>query len=232
MATISPGLASVVLVHGAFVDGSGWQAVHDLLVSDGHEVLVVQNPTITLEGDADATRRAIAAASNPVILVGHSYGGAVITAAGNGEKVRSLVYVAAYAPDAGESVETLVSRPLPPGTPAAPVLPPEDGFLTLDKDRFPSAFAADVDPARTRFMANAQVPWGLGAFSGKIAEPAWKTKPVFHLLTSDDLMVPPALQREMAQRASATITEVAASHAVMISQPEAVVQCIRNAMAV
>jgi pimeloyl-ACP methyl ester carboxylesterase len=220
---------SVVLVHGAFVDGSGWQMVHDRLEKDGYEVLVVQNPTITLDGDAAATRRVIAQAKHPVVLVGHSYGGAVITAAGNDARVRSLVYIAAYAPDAGESTKTLASKPQPAGTPTAPVLAPNDGFLTLDKTKMPMSFAADVDPALARYMANSQVPWGLGAIGGTVTKPAWKSKPVYYLLATQDRMVPPALQREMAQRAKAKIVEEDSSHAVMLSHPDAVVKIIEAA---
>lgn len=220
---------SVVLVHGAFVDGSGWQAVHNGLVEDGYEVLVVQNPTITLEEDAAATRRAIAQATHPVVLVGHSYGGSVITAAGDNPKVRSLVYIAAYAPDAGESVKDLASRPLPPGTATAPVLPPVEGFLTLDRAKMPDSFAADIDPKLAQFMANAQVPWGVGGIGGKIKKPAWKAKPVYYMLAAEDKMVPPVLQRFMAERAEAHIVEEQSSHAVLLSHPDAVVQLIETA---
>ena len=125
---------SVVLVHGGFVDGSGWKGVHDILIGDGYEVLVVQNPTISLADDVIVTRRVIASATHPVVLVGHSYGGVVITEAGNDPKVASLVYVTAFAPDAGESVQTLIANP-PPGAPVPPILPPQDGFLALDKDK-------------------------------------------------------------------------------------------------
>ena len=220
---------SIVLVHGAFVDGSGWQAVHAALEKDGYEVLIVQNPTITLAGDVAATRRAIAQAKHPVVLVGHSYGGSVITAAGDNPKVKSLVYLAAYAPDAGESVKTLVDQPVPAGTPTAPVLPPKEGFLVLDGAKMPAAFAADVSPALAHFMADSQVPWGLGAIGGNITKPAWKIKPAHYLLTTQDRMVPPALQRFMAQRAKARIVEQDSSHAVMLSHPEAVVKIIETA---
>jgi pimeloyl-ACP methyl ester carboxylesterase len=225
----NPAPITAVLVHGAFVDGSGWQAVHDILVKQGNEVLVVQNSTATLAGDVAAARQAIVAAQYPVILVGHSYGGAVITEAGNDPRVQSLVYIAAFVPDTGESVQTFVTRPAPEGTPTAPVLPARGGFLTLDKAEMPRAFAADADPALARFMANAQVPWGIEAIAGKITEAAWKAKPVYFLLATEDRMVPPALQREMAERARAEITEVASSHAVMLTQPNAVAQLINAA---
>src|SRR3954463_11087202 len=189
---------SVVLVHGGFVDGSGWQNVHDILSRDGYEVIVTQHPTVTLADDVTFTRRAIAAAKHPVVLVGHSYGGVVITEAGNDPKVASLVYIAAFAPDAGESVQTLIANP-PAGAPVPPILPPEDGFLALDKAKFAAAFAADVDPATARFMANAQVPWGLDAAGGKVTTPAWKSKPSHYLVATNDHMIPPAAQRQMAQ---------------------------------
>jgi pimeloyl-ACP methyl ester carboxylesterase len=158
---------SIVLVHGGFVDGSGWESVYKLLRADGHAVTVVQNPTTSLADDVAVTTRAIDQQSEPVILVGHSYGGAVITEAGNHPDVAALVYIAAFAPDAGESVNTLIANP-PPGAPVPPILPPQDGFLFLDKEKFPASFAGDVDPDLAAFMADAQVPWGLEALSGAI----------------------------------------------------------------
>jgi pimeloyl-ACP methyl ester carboxylesterase len=219
---------SVVLVHGGFVDGSGWQGVHDILTSDGFEVIVVQNPTVSLADDVVVTRRAIAAAKHPVVLVGHSYGGAVITEAGNDPKVSSLAYIAAFAPDAGESVETLIANP-PPGAPVPPILPPQDGFLKLDGDKFAASFAAGVDPATARFMADSQVPWGLDALSGKITDPAWKSKPSYYLVASDDHMIPPPAQRQMAQRAGAEMIETGGSHAVYVSKPKVVARLIEQA---
>ncbi|MBB3971850.1 pimeloyl-ACP methyl ester carboxylesterase [Hansschlegelia beijingensis] len=219
---------SIVLVHGAFVDASGWRAVYDRLTRDGYEVLVVQNPTITLKDDAAVTRRAIAKAKHPVVLVGHSYGGAVITEAGDDPKVRSLVYVAAFAPDVGESVATLAEKPVP-GEPQAPLLPPADGFLIVDPTKFAAAFAADVDAGTTAFMANAQNPWGIGAVGGAVTTAAWKSKPSHYLVATEDLMVPPTAQRRMAKRIGATIKELKASHAVMMSQPDEVVAFIESA---
>lgn len=218
---------SIVLVHGAFVDGSGWKAVHDALADDGYEVLVVQNPTVTLEGDAEATRQVIARAKHPVVLVAHSYGGAVITLAGDNPKVKSLIYIAAYEPDVGESVFDLATRPHP-GEDAAPLLPPADGFLLVDPAKFPTSFAADVAPSTTRFMNASQVPWGLGAVQAKLAKAAWKTKPTHHMLTLEDHMVPPSLQRFMATRANAKIVEIKSSHAVILSHPKAVVDFIEG----
>ena len=219
---------SVVLVHGGFVDGSGWQGVHDILTRDGYEVIVVQNPTISLADDVIVTRRAIASAKHPVVLVGHSYGGAVITEAGNDPKVSSLAYIAAFAPDAGESVETLIANP-PPGAPVPPILPPQEGFLKLDSGKFAASFAADVDPALAQFMADSQVPWGLEALGGKVAAPAWKSKPSHYLVATDDHMIPPPAQRQMAQRAGAQVVETGGSHAVYVSKPREVADLIRQA---
>jgi pimeloyl-ACP methyl ester carboxylesterase len=219
---------SVVLVHGGFVDGSGWQGVHKALTSDGYEVIVVQNPTISLADDVAFTKRAIASASHPVVLVGHSYGGAVISEAGNDPKVASLVYVAAFAPDAGESVETLIANP-PPGAPVPPILPPQDGFLMLDKSKFAASFAADVDPDLARFMAESQVPWGLEALGGKNSTPAWKSKPTHYIVATDDHMIPPPAQRQMAERAGATVTETSGSHAFYVSNPQVVADVIAQA---
>jgi pimeloyl-ACP methyl ester carboxylesterase len=219
---------SVVLVHGGFVDGSGWQGVHKALTSDGYEVIVVQNPTISLADDVAFTKRAIASASHPVVLVGHSYGGAVISEAGNDPKVASLVYVAAFAPEAGESVETLIANP-PPGAPVPPILPPQDGFLMLDKSKFAASFAADVDPDLAQFMAESQVPWGLEALGGKNSTPAWKSKPTHYIVATDDHMIPPPAQRQMAERAGATVTETSGSHAFYVSNPQVVADVIAQA---
>jgi pimeloyl-ACP methyl ester carboxylesterase len=218
---------SIVLVHGAFVDASGWKSVHDLLSRDGYEVLMVQNPTVTLEGDVDATRRVIARAKHPVVLVGHSYGGAVITEAGSDPKVQSLVYIAAFAPDVGESVFELATKPTP-GEDGAPLLPPSEGFILVDPGKFPGAFAADVDPSVTRFMASAQVPWGLGAVQAKISRAAWKMKPSHFMLTTQDHMVPPSTQRTMATRAKAKLVEIRSSHAVMLSHPREVAALVES----
>ena len=219
---------SVVLVHGGFVDGSGWQGVHDILMRDGYEVIVTQHPTVTLDDDVAYVRRAIASAKNPVVLVGHSYGGVVITEAGNDPKVASLTYIAAFAPDAGESVQALIANP-PPGAPVPPILPPQDGFLFLDRDKFAASFAADVDPALAQFTADSQVPWGVDALAGKITTPAWKSKPTFYLVATDDHMIPPPAQRQMAERAGAKVTESPGSHSVFISHPDTVAQLIKKA---
>src|SRR6476659_2916698 len=166
-------LKNIVLVHGGFVDGSGWESVYNLLKKDGYNVAMVQNPTLSLTGDVAATKLVIHQQDGPVILVGHSYGGAVITEAGNDPKVVGLVYIAAFAPDKGESVNSLIKDP-PPGAPVPPILPPQDGYLFLDKTKFAASFAADVEPEKAAFMADSQVPWGVEALSGTISEPAWK----------------------------------------------------------
>lgn len=221
---------SIVLVHGAFVDGSGWQGVHDLLIARGYEVLVVQNPTITLAGDVAATEQVIAMAKRPVVLVGHSYGGAVVTAAGTNPKVKSIVYIAAFAPDTGESVAALNDAPVAEGEVKAPLLPPQDGFLIVDPAKFPGAFAADVDPAKTRFMAVAQVPWGLGAVTANADRIGWKLKPSYFMITTNDRMVPPSGQRRMAKRAGAQVVEIESSHAVMLAHPAEVAAFIEKAV--
>ena len=219
---------NVVLVHGGFVDGSGWEGVYRSLRKDGHTVSIVQNPTISLADDVLVTKRVIAAQNGPVLLVGHSYGGVVVTEAGNDPKVVGLVYIAAFVPDQGESVASLIKDP-PPGAPVPPILPPQDGFLLLDKAKFAASFAADVDAEEADFMANSQVPWGVDALNGAISQPAWKTKSSWYLVATDDRMIPPPAQRFMAQRAGATVEEVSGSHAVYVSQPEAVAGLITKA---
>lgn len=218
----------IVLVHGGFVDGSGWEAVHDILTKDGYHVSIVQNPTVSLDDDVAVTRRSIDAQKNRVLLVGHSYGGAVITEAGNDPNVAGLIYIAAFAPDKGESVGSLIKNPAP-GAPVPPILPPNNGFLMLDQAKFAASFAGDVEARKAAFMADSQVPWGLGALNGAVDAPAWKTKPSWYLLTTDDKMIPVAAQRVMSKRIGATTTEVAGSHAVYVSQPEKVAAFIESA---
>jgi pimeloyl-ACP methyl ester carboxylesterase len=220
---------SIVLVHGGFVDGSGWAGVYKILKSDGYDVTVVQNPTITLADDVAVTKRAIDGANGDVILVGHSYGGAVITEAGNDPKVAGLVYITAFAPDKGESVASLLGNPAAQGAPMPPILPPQAGFLMLDKTKFADAFAADVSPDVANFMANSQVPWGLGALNGTIGQPAWKTKPSWYLYVTTDKMIAPPLQQFMAKRANATIAETPGSHAIYVSNPTVVAHLIERA---
>jgi pimeloyl-ACP methyl ester carboxylesterase len=219
---------SIVLVHGGFVDGAGWEAVYNLLKKDGYNVSIVQNPTTSLADDVAATRLVVAQTQGPVVLVGHSYGGAVITEAGRDPKVEGLVYITAFAPDKGESVETLI-KSAPPGAPVPPILPPRNGYLFLDKAKFRASFAADVSEAKAAFMADSQVPWGVVALSGSITEPAWKTKPSWYLVVTEDKMIPPPAQRQMAARAGATVAEAAGSHAIYVSKPEVVAAIIARA---
>ena len=219
---------NVVLVHGGFVDGSGWRGVYDILKANGFNVSIVQNPTISLAGDVAATRQVIDAQDGPVILVGHSYGGAVITEAGTHSNVAALVYITAFAPDKGESVNALIANP-PPGAPVPPILPPSGGYLFLDKAKYPASFAGDVDAATAAFMAESQVPWGVDALGGTITEPAWKTRPSWYLVVTDDKMIPPPAQRLMSKRASSTVVEVPGSHAIYVSNPKAVVALIEKA---
>ena len=197
---------------------------------DGYKVTVLQNPTLSLEGDVAATRQVIDAQEEPVILVGHSYGGAVITEAGTHPKVAALVYITAFAPDKGESVNTLIADP-PPGAPVPPILPPHDGFLFLDRTQFAASFAGDLSAEPAAFMADSQVPWGVAALSGAVTDPAWRVKPSWYLVATDDRMIPPPAQRAMSERAGATEVEVAGSHAIYVSQPQAVADLIKRAAA-
>jgi pimeloyl-ACP methyl ester carboxylesterase len=224
----SADVKNVVLVHGGFVDGSGWQGVYKALKNGGYAVTIVQNPTFSLADDVAVTKRALATQNGPVILVGHSYGGVVITEAGNDPKVAGLVYIAAFAPDKGESVSALIKDP-PPGAPVPPILPPQDGYLFLDKAKFAASFAADVSPDLAEFMADSQVPWGVEALSGAISQPAWKTKTSWYLVSTEDRMIPPEAQRAMAKRAGSTVVEVKGSHSVYVSQPQAVASLIEKA---
>jgi pimeloyl-ACP methyl ester carboxylesterase len=219
---------NIVLVHGGFVDGSGWQGVYDLLKADGFNVSVVQNQTLSLESDVETTHNVLDLQDGPAILVGHSYGGVVITEAGNHERVAGLVYIAAFAPDAGESVNALIADP-PPGAPVPPILPPQDGFLFLDRGKFADSFAADVPAELAAFMADSQVPWGVEALNGAVSEPAWRSKPSWYLVASDDRMIPPPAQRAMSERAGSTVIEAPGSHSIYISQPRATAGLIAQA---
>lgn len=219
---------SVVLVHGAFADGSGWQGVYKILKADGFDVTIVQEPNLSLEGDVAATKWVIAEQAKPVVLVGHSYGGAVVTEAGNDPKVAALVYIAAWVPGKGQSVVDLL-KTLPPNAPQAPILPPRDGFLLVDRAKFPASFAGDVNPDIARFMADAQIPWNVAAAGAPVTDPAWAHKKSWYMVTAEDRMIPPVAQHAMAKRAGSTVTEVKASHAVFMSQPKAVAALIEEA---
>jgi pimeloyl-ACP methyl ester carboxylesterase len=222
------GVKNIILVHGGFVDGSGWEGVYQILRQDGYNVTIIQNPTTSLAEDAAITKRAIAAAPGEVVLVGHSYGGAVVSEAGTDPKVAAVAYITAFAPDAGESVSSLLANP-PPGAPVPPILPPQDGFLLLDKSKFAASFAADVKPELASFMADSQIPWGLNALNGTVTEPAWKSKPSWYLVASEDKMIPVDAQRMMGKRAGAKTVDQAGSHAVYVSQPAAVAKLIEAA---
>jgi len=219
---------TIVLVHGGFVDGSGWEGVYQILRKNGYNVSIVQNPTLSLADDVAVTKRVIAREKGSVILVGHSYGGVVVTEAGNDPKVAGLVYIAAFAPDQGESVATLIKDP-PPGAPVPPILPPQDGFLFLDRAKFAAAFAADVAMDKAEFMADSQVPWGVEALSGSISVPAWKNKPSWYLIATDDKMIPPPAQQFMSKRAGSKVVEVKGSHSVYVSKPDEVAALIKEA---
>ena len=223
-------IRNIVLVHGGFVDGSGWQGVYDELTRDGLRVHIVQNPTLSLEDDAAVTRRVLDGLDGPAVLVGHSYGGVVISEAGTHRNVASLVYIAAFAPEEGESVSTLIATS-PPGAPAPPILPPLEGFLLLDRDKFAASFAADLPDQVAAFMSDSQVPWGVDALGGPVTEPAWRHKPTWYLVATEDRMIPPPAQRMMAERAGAKVVEAIGSHAVHVSQPAAVADLIREAAA-
>jgi pimeloyl-ACP methyl ester carboxylesterase len=221
---------TIVLVHGGFADGSGWQGVYNEL-KDDYSIRIVQEPNLSHEGDVEATKMIIGQQSEPVILVGHSYGGAVITEAGNHPKVAALVYIAAFAPDQGESVETLLGT-FPPGGPSAgdAILPPQDGFLFLDREKFHEQFAGDVSADEAAFMADSQVPWGVEALSGTISEAAWRSKPSWYLVATEDRMIPPPTQRSMSERAGSSVEEAAGSHAIYVSRPDVVADLIRSAV--
>ena len=222
------GVKNIVLVHGGFADGSGWEDVYHALKKDGYQITITQHPTLSLADDVAVVTRAMRSHSEPVILVGHSYGGVVITDAGNDPQVAGLVYIAAFAPDAGESVASLIKDPAP-GAPVPPILPPQDGYLFLDRAKFAEAFAADVPAAKAAFMADAQVPWGVAALTGTVSAASWKMKPSWYLVAKDDRMIPPDAQRFMAARAGATVVEVPGSHSVYVSQPQAVASLVQSA---
>jgi pimeloyl-ACP methyl ester carboxylesterase len=219
---------NVILVHGAFADGSGWQAVYDRLKRKGYAVTVVQEPETSVEEDVQAVRRAIAMQDGPVVLVGHSYGGELITEAGTDQKVRSLVYVAAAVPDAGESLADLFKRIPSPSADAMKTTP--DGFLYIDPARFRDTFAADLPQRETDFMAHSQVLASVKVLTTPVKAAAWKTKPSYGIIAGADRAQSPDLERFMYERAGAKITLVPnASHAVYISRPEKVVAVIEEA---
>jgi pimeloyl-ACP methyl ester carboxylesterase len=230
MTTMNASTPTIVFVHGAWADASGWGASISALRDRGFAAIGFANPLRHLTNDAAYLRALLGTISGPIVLVGHSYGGAVISEAGTHEKVAALVYVTAFVPDADESVNTLISG-FPADGPQPPILPPRDGFLFLDKQRFHEAFAADVPADEAAFMADSQVPWGLDALGGPVTDPAWRSKPSWYLVATDDRMIPPVAQRSMAERCGAKVTEVPGSHAIYVSQPEAVAEIIKDAAA-
>lgn len=217
----------IVLVHGAFADGSGWEGVYKALTKKGYHVSVVGNPNTGFADDVAATKRVIDRQDGPVILVGHSYGGAVITEAGNARNVVGLVYIDAFVPDANETLAKLAeSAPAP----KSGVLPPsKDGFVWYDLKKFHSGFCADLPKDKADFMAESQVPVAASVFTATIIDPAWKHKPSWYVIGTQDETIPPAAQRAMATRAKATITEIQGSHVVFISRPQAVANVIETA---
>lgn len=214
-------VTNIVLVHGAWADGAGWQRVHDILRARGYRVSIVQNPLSSLADDVAAVDRVLARQDGPALLVGHSYGGAVITEAGDAPNVAGLVYVAAFAPDAGESIMKLTEGGAPP-----PIQPSKDGYLFFDAGIFPQAFAQDLPMDVGTFLAVSQIPPSGAAFAAPISQPAWKTKPSWFVLSTEDRVIPPAAQEQMAKRANATITRVPGSHMVYMSKPDAVADVI------
>ena len=219
-------IKNVVLVHGAFADGSGWRGVADILREDGYTVSIVQEPETSLADDVAATNRILDRQSGPAVLVGHSYGGAVITEAGANAHVASLVYVAAFAPDEGEKLGALLGSIAPAANSIAPTA---DGYLMVDPAKFPADFAADLPPAEARFMAISQVPINASTFETPITAPAWKTRPSYGIVATQDRMINPDLERSMYQRAGAKVTEIKGSHVVFFSQPRAVANVIEQA---
>jgi pimeloyl-ACP methyl ester carboxylesterase len=225
-ATPSAAVKNIVLVHGAFADGSGWMAVAEILRRDGFKVGVAQPPETSLEDDVAATNRTIDSMGGPVVLVGHSYGGIIITTAGNNEHVKTLVYVAAFQPDKGESLGSLAASK-PPA--AAGPKPSPDGFLYLDQGTFHADFCADVPAPLAEFMAQSQVGLGVKAAGAPTDTPAWKSKPSFAIVATKDRAINPDLERSMYKRSGATVTELASSHVVYISHPAEVAAVIEKA---
>lgn len=220
-------IQNIVLVHGAFADGSGWQGVYNHLTKNGYHVSIVGNPNTGLADDVAATKRVLDRLDGPAILVGHSYGGAIITEAGFHKNVAGLVFIAAFAPDVNETLLQL-SQAGPPATNSG-ILPPQDGFLWYDKAKFHSGFCADLSKEQAAFMYDAQVPVSAAVFVTPIKNAAWKTKPGWYVVATEDMTVPPDGQRFMAKRAHAKVVEIKGSHVVFISQPEAVAKVIEQA---
>jgi pimeloyl-ACP methyl ester carboxylesterase len=219
---------NIVLVHGAITDGSGWRGVHDILTKDGYRVSVVQQPLTGLADDVAATKRVIDQQDGPVILVGHSYGGTIITVAGADPKVRALVYVAALQPDVGETTNQLAAS-MPGAAPSSDLKATRDGFIFVDSTKFAADVAADLPPSHAKYMANAQMPVAAAAFDAPVTVAAWRDKPSYGIVATADRALNPMLARWMYKRSGAKITEIKASHLVYISQPGAVASVIKRA---
>lgn len=219
---------NIVLVHGALTDGSTWRGVYDILTKDGFHVRVVQQPLTGLADDVAATKRVIDQLDGPVVLVGHSYGGTIITVAGADPKVKALVYVAALQPDVGETTNQLGSS-TPGKVPKTDLTASPDGFVYFDPAKFPADVAADVPSAEARFLAQAQMPVAAAAFDVPVKVAAWHEKPSYGVIATDDLELSPALAHWMYERSGAKVTEVRGSHLVYVSQPRAVAHVIEAA---
>lgn len=227
-AQTAPAVKNIVIVHGAFADASGWEGVYNILKKDGYHVTLVQNPLTSLEDDVAAATRALDKQDGPAVLVGHSWGGSVITQAGVSPKVASLVYVAAFAPEAGQSTLDVIQSG--PALAKNGILPPDEkGIVYFDKALFRECFAADLSEAKTAFMFDSQQPIVGLSFTTKLTQTAWKTKPSYAIVATDDKAISPALERSMYKRAGSIVTEVKASHVVYISQPDAVAKVIEAA---
>jgi len=218
---------NIVLVHGAWADGSGWEEVHNILTEKGFIVTIVPNPNTSLADDIKITKSVLSLPNEPTVLDGHSYGGAIISEAGDHPNVKALVYVAAFVLDAGESLFKML-KDAPPD-PNSPILPPTDGFIWLDRNKFHANFCADAPASKAKFMANSQVPVGLAAFDTDLTTAAWKTKKSWYIVATEDKMIPPDAERGMAKRANAEVTEIKSSHAVYISHPAEVAKVIEKA---
>jgi pimeloyl-ACP methyl ester carboxylesterase len=229
VAVTAPALAdarNIVLVHGALVDGSGWRGVYDILARDGYNVSVVQQPLTSLDQDVAATKRVLDQQDGDVVLVGHSYGGTIITAAGDHPKVKALVYVAALQPEKGESTAQLLQS-MP--SPTNEIKPTKDGFLLVDPAKFAAVFGADLDQDRAEFMARSQMPVAIAATSAQVPIAAWHDRPSYGIVAKNDMTINPDLERWMYKRAGSTVTEIEGSHALYISQAAAVATVIEEA---